>query len=355
MKSSTLFLVRNYAVALTILVFATTLKAITTVTVGGTGTGHYATVQEAVNALPSTGGQINVTPATYTEQVVIAKPNVRLIGMGAHASSTVITFDSFAQKSNGSGGTVGDIGSATVQVTSAATSFYFDNIQIQNTYTQEGHTETQALAMSIYADKSVGFNVRLIGRQDTFFAGANGCTSTSCTKPTRVYLHDCYIEGNVDYIFGDAAVVLDTCTMQTDEHGSLSGETTITAQNKRCASCYLSGFVFYNSELTDSPSTGFTNDYLGRPWGVYSTNIYINTNMQAPITPAGWIEFTPGTTDNLPTSFYAEYGSTGPGAIGFTDKTREKYVIYLTSAQVTQYEPDNYLKGSDDWVPTAVD
>jgi pectin methylesterase-like acyl-CoA thioesterase len=331
-----------------------TARAITTVTVGGTGTGHYATVQLAENALPSTGGQINVTPGTYSGQVTISKPNVRLIGMGAHASSTILTFDSFAQKSNGAGGTVGDIGSATVYATSAATNFFFENIQIQNTYTQEGHTETQALALALYADRTVGYDAILIGRQDTFFAGANGCTTTNCTKPTRVYLHDMTIEGNVDFIFGDAAVVLDTCTIQIDEHTSLSGETTVTAQNKRSASGYLSGFVMYNSKVITNPSTGFTNDYLGRPWGTYATNIYINTNMQAAISTPGWIEFTPGTTNNLPTSYYAEYGSTGAGAAGYTAHTRESHVIYLTAAQIVQYEPNNYLKGSDNWVPTSV-
>ena len=82
--------------------------------------------------------------------------------------------------------------------------------------------------------------------------------------------------------------------------------------------------------------------------------VYINTNMQAPITAAGWIEFTPGTTNNLPTSTYAEYGSVGAGAAGYTAKKREKYTIYLTQAETTQYEPDNFLKGSDDWVPTSV-
>ncbi len=346
--------IRNLFLLGAVLVLSLSANAQTIVYAGGTGTGHYSTVQAAVNALPSNGGEVKVEPGTYTEQVVISKPNVWLIGQGAHSTSTVITYDSWAQKSNGSGGTVGDIGSATVQVTSTATNFYFSNITIQNTYTQEGHTETQALAMSIYADRTVGRNVHIIGQQDTLFAGANGCTSTSCSSPTRVYLNGAFIEGNVDFIFGDAAMVFDGALIQIDEHGSLSGETTITAQNKRCASCYLSGFIFNNSQINSNPSTGFSNDYLGRPWGAYATNVWINTSMQAAITPAGWIEFSPGSTNNLPTSYYAEYGSTGPGAIGYVNKAREQYTVYLTSAQTTQYQADNYLAGSDSWVPTAV-
>jgi len=322
----------------------------TTVFVGGSGTGHYSTVQAAVNALPSTGGTVEVEPGTYTGQVTISKPGVSLIGEGSSASATIISDDLSAQEAGS------DIASATVIVTSAAKNFFFDNIQIQNLYTQDGNTETQALALSISGDRAVGRNVRLIGRQDTFFAGANGCSTTTCSEPTRVYIYGSYIEGNVDFIFGDAALVLDTCTVQIDEHGSLSGETTITAQNNRSSSdAYLSGFVFYNSKIVSDPATGMTNDYLGRPWGVYSINVFINTDMQAPITAAGWIEFEPGTTDNLPTSFYAEYGSTGPGAAGYTAKTREKYTVYLTSAETDKYEPDTFLKGSDGWVPTSVE
>lgn len=341
---------RGYGLALAFLLAAGSVYATTTVYAGGSGTNHYSTVQAAVNALPSTGGIVEVEPGTYTEQVTISKPGVSLIGQGTSASATVISDDLSAS------GAGGDIPSATVIVTSAATNFYFENIQIQNLYTQNGNAEQPALALSISGDRAVGRNVRLIGRQDTFYAGANGCSSTTCSEATRVYLYGSYIEGNVDFIFGDAALVLDSCNIQVDEHGSLSGETTITAQNNRSSShSYLSGFVFYNSKIYDNPSTGMTNDYLGRPWGVYSINVFINTNMQAPITAAGWIEWEPGTTNYLSTSYYAEYGSTGPGAAGYTAKTREKYTVYLTESQTTQYAPDTFLTGSDGWTPTLVE
>jgi len=318
------------------------LRAITTVTVG-TGSGDYATIQAAVNALPSTGGQIDVTPGTYTQQVTITKPNVRLIGQGSSRSATVLTDD---LSSSGSS----DQASSTLIV--LAGGFFMENITVQNTYTQNGNSEVPAVAVFLRSDESVLRNVSIIGRQDTLYIGSQGCTSSTCTA-ARTYIYGSSIEGNVDFIFGDGAAVFDTCVIQVDEHGTASGETTITAQNKTFTN-YLSGFVFYNSQINPG-SNGMTNDYLGRPWGAYSTNIWINTSMQAPITAAGWIEFTPGVTDNLPTSHYAEYGSTGAGAAGYTAKTREKYAIYLTSAETTQYEPDNFLAGSNGWVPTSVD
>ncbi len=341
---------RTYGMALTISLAAGSVYATTTVYAGGSGTGHYSTVQKAVNALPSTGGIVEVEPGTYTEQVTISKPGVSLIGQGSSASATVISDNKSASNSGG------DIPSATVIVTSAAKNFFFENIQIQNLYTQDGNAESPALALSISGDRAVGRNVRLIGRQDTFYAGANGCSSTTCSSPTRVYLYGSYIEGNVDFIFGDAALVLDTCSIQLDEHGSLSSESTITAQNNRSSShAYLSGFVFTNSKIYTNPATGMTNDYLGRPWGVYSINVFINTNMQAPITAAGWIEWQPGSTNYLATSYYAEYGSTGTGAAGYTKKTREKYAVYLTESQTTQYAPDTFLTGNDGWTPTLVE
>jgi pectin methylesterase-like acyl-CoA thioesterase len=313
----------------------------TTVTVG-TGVGDYSTIQAAVNALPSTGGQIDVTPGTYKQQVTITKPNVRLIGQGSSRSATVLTDD---LSSSGSS----DQASSTLIVLAAG--FFAENITIENTYTQEGHTQVPAVAVFLRSDKSVFRNVSVIGRQDSLYVGAQGCTSTTCT-PARTYFYGSTIEGNVDFIFGDGAAVFDTCVIQVDEHGSTSGETTITAQNKAFTN-YLSGYVFYNSQINANPMS-LTNDYLGRPWGKYSTNVWINTSMQAPIAAAGWIEFTPGTTNNLPTSFYAEYGSTGPGAVGYTNKTREKYAVYLTSSQATAYQPDTYLAGSDHWTPTTV-
>ena len=341
--------VRQFGLVLTLLLSATAAQAITKVYVGGTGTGHYASVQAAVDALPADGGEIAVTPGKYLGQVTITKPNVRLIGQGSSASATVISNNYWAQKSNGSGGTVGNKGSATVIVTGAG--FFSNNITLQNTYTQEGNTQTQALALYLAADKAVLRNVQLIGRQDTLYVGSVGCTSSTCVA-ARSYFYGVTIEGNVDFIFGDGAAVFDNCVARIVPNGSLSGTTAVMAQNKRFSN-YKSGYVFYNSKIITSTS-GMSNAYLGRPWGALATTIFINTNMQAPIMAAGMREFNPGSTNNLPTAYFAEYGSTGPGAAGYTNKTREPYTVYLSSSQTAQYAPNTFLAGSDGWVPTSV-
>ena len=322
---------------------ASTAVSATTVYVGGSGSGHYSTIQAAVNALPSTGGTIEVTAGTYKEQVTISKPGVRLIGEGSSAAATVL-YDDLSS----SGST--DLASSTLIVTKAATNFFMENIEVENTNTIEGNTRVPALAAYIAADRVVMRNVRLIGRQDTLYLGSEGCSGSTCTA-ARQYIYGSYIEGNVDFIFGDAAAVFDSCDIKIDENSSTSGETTITAQ-RRVFTNYLSGFVFWNS-IISSASSSMTNDYLGRPWNAHAKVIFIDTAMSAPIATAGWIEWS-SSTSYLSTAYYAEYGSTGTGASGYTNKTRESHATYLTASQITQYEANTFLAGSDSWAPTTI-
>jgi hypothetical protein len=62
----------------------TRIKGCCTYTVGDglTSVGDFETIQEAVTALPATGGEICVLPGTYDEHVVIDKDNVRIHGCG---------------------------------------------------------------------------------------------------------------------------------------------------------------------------------------------------------------------------------------------------------------------------------
>jgi len=330
-------------VAAALATFTVALHA-TTVYVGGSGTGHYSTIQAAVNALPS-GGTVEVAAGTYKEQVTVSAANVKIVGEGSSASSTVLYDD---LSSSGSS----DEASSTLIVNNTATNFILEDMEVENTNTIEGNSRVPALAVYIVADRVVMRNVRLIGRQDTVYLGSEGCGSSTCT-PARQYIYGSYIEGNVDFIFGDGASVFDGCTIMIDENGSTSGETTMTAARRVFAN-YLSGYVIWSSTI-ESQSSSQTNDYLGRPWNANAKVVVINTNMQAPIATAGWIEWEPGTTDYLATAYYAEYGSSGTGATGYANKERESHAVYLTSSETSQYAPDTFLAGSDGWNPTSID
>jgi polygalacturonase len=307
-----------------------------TLYVAADGTGDFFSVQQAVEAAPSDGATIRIAPGTYRESVSIDKPNVRLAGSGKDSSQTVIVFD----KSAGTSG--GTLHSATVNVT--GDNFSAENLTIQNDWNAT-HPQlpagSQALALLVTGDKAVFRNVRLLGNQDTLYAGSRNCSPDGepCT-PARQYFAHCTIAGNVDFIFGDGKAVFDDCEIHSTEHNGGF----ITAQAKHYPA-EDSGFVFRDCRLTAEPDV--TGVFLGRPWRPYATVIFLNTKMGPWIAPAGWREWHPGETHSLETAYYAEYHSTGPGA---QPGEREPLSHQLTDAQAAQYATTTFLDG---WNPDA--
>ncbi len=313
-----------------------------TLYVAADGTGDYYSIQRAIDVTPDSGGAvILVAPGTYREVLNITKPDIHLRSANPDASKTVVVMD----KSAGTSG--GTLHSATVNVT--GDNFLAENITFQNDW--NAHHEqlpagSQALALLVRGDRAVFHNMRLLGNQDTLFTGSKACTgegdARTCTA-ARQYFSDCYIEGNVDFVFGDGKTVFDHCEIKNTPHS----EGFVTAQGKSYAA-EDSGYVFRACKLTAYP--GVDNVYLGRPWRPWSSVVYLETEMGAHIQPAGWREWHPGETHSLETAFYAEKGSTGPGGQA---KGRDPHSKQLTPDEAKKFLPENFLRGSDGWNPVA--
>ncbi len=310
--------------------------------VAADGTGDYYSVQRALDMAPKTGGAVlSVSPGVYREVITIDKPNITIRSANPDASKTVIVNDHSAGQNGGT------LHSATVNVT--GDNFFAENITFQNDFNRT-HPQlpagSQALALLVTGDRAVFHNVRLLGNQDIVYAGSKGCTTDAqgC-QLTRQYFSDCYIEGNVDFIFGDAKAVFDHCVIHSTPHeGGF-----ITAQSKHYPQ-QDSGFVFDHCTLTADP--GVTAPvYLGRPWRPYATVIYLHTEMDDKIAPTGWREWHPGETHSLDTAYYAELDSTGPGA---HHDERDPHTHFLTPDEAKQYEPQVFLRGADNWNPLAM-
>jgi polygalacturonase len=311
-----------------------------TLYVAADGTGDFYSIQRALDAAPSTGALVLVAPGTYREVLTIDKPNIRLRSANPDAGKTQVVSD----RSAGANG--GTLHSATVNVT--ADNFFAENITFENDFNRT-HPQlpagSQALALLVTGDRAVFHNVRLLGNQDTVYAGSRNCAPDGqpCI-PARQYFSDCYIAGNVDFIFGDGKAAFDRCEIHSTSHAGGF----LTAQGKHYPD-EDSGFVFDHCTLTSDPDVT-KGVYLGRPWRPYATVIFLNTSMEAHIDSAGWREWHPGETHSIDTAFYAEYNSTGPGA---SPGQRDPHTHLLTPEQASRYEPSVFLRGADNWDPAA--
>jgi polygalacturonase len=296
-----------------------------TLYVAASGTGDYWSIQRAIDMAPAEGAVISVAPGVYREALTITKPNITIRSPYTDAARTVIVFN----KSAGDSG--GTFNSATVNV--KGPNFTAENVTFANDWNKT-HPQvpvgSQALALSLTADRAILRNVRLLGNQDTLYAAGG-----------RQYYKDCYIEGNVDFIFGDANAVFDGCEIHSTAHQIGY----ITAQGRNSAS-QASTYVFNRCKLTAEP--GVANVWLGRPWRPYASVVFLNTEMGAHIEPAGWREWHPGETRYMDTVFYAEFNSSGPGA---HPDQRDPHTKRLTADEAARYEARRFLAGKDNWQP----
>jgi len=171
-------------------------------------------------------------------------------------------------------------------------------------------------------------NCRFLSYQDTLY-----------TNTGTQYFKNCYIQGDTDFIFGDATAVFENCTIN-----SVSEGTAVTAPRTPQTQTY--GLVFIGGSLTASPTTSTVRAghvYLGRPWGPYGAVAYLNVSMGAHINADGWTTMSSNTLANV--RFY-EYKSTGAGA-NATNATRASR--QLSDTQAANYTVKNVL---NPWVPT---
>jgi pectinesterase len=262
------------------------------------GSGDYTTVQAAINAAPTSltvPYKIFIKNGKYKEKINIPSNKPFLQFIGESVANVILTFDDYSGKANPAGGTFGTSTSASVTVN--ATDFTAINITFENTTGES----PQALAINVNADRAAFKNCRFLGGQDTVLTNANG---------GRNYFKNCYIDGTVDFIFGGARAVFDSCVIYAKTRSS-AGNSYITAANTTATEPY--GYVFRDCKIP--ANRGTTVYYLGRPWqndagtalaSKSRTKVqFLNTKMSSSVRADGWSTWDAGTDTALIT--YAEY------------------------------------------------
>jgi pectinesterase len=297
----------------------------------------FRALQAAVDALPETGGEITLSPGVYREKVLITRSKVRLRGLGRKPDDVVITW------SDGAVQVGGTFKTSSLEI--RGDEFRADNLTVANDYWLRNAEPSQAVALYVTGDRAVFHRVRLLGHQDTLYAADRKCEGTradgSPCRVSRQYFRDCYIEGHVDFIFGNSKAFFENCHI----HGVAHEEVMLTA-HMRTGADQDRGYVFHGCRITADAGVGKL--WLGRPWRDYSRVVFIDTRIDAKLEPAGWREWTPGETARLATAFYAEHGSTG---IGSRTGPREPFALTLSAVEAERWSAANHLAGDDGWAP----
>ncbi|XAR52658.1 Pectinesterase [Bertholletia excelsa] len=309
------------------------VKVCQIVTAKQDGTGNFTTINAAVAAAPnktdSTNGYflIYVAAGVYEEYVSIPKRKGYLMMIGDGIDQTVIT----GNRSVVDGWTT--FNSATFAVTGEG--FVAMNLTIRNT---AGPAKHQAVALRNGADLSAFYSCSFEGYQDTIYVHS-----------FRQFYRDCNVHGTVDFIFGNAAAVLQNCNLYA--RLPLKGQfNAITAQGRTDPN-QNTGISVHNCRIVASPelasSNSTTKTFLGRPWKEYSRTVYLQSFMDGLIDPAGWTEWSGQFA--LETLYYAEYGNRGPGSnTGYRVKWPGYHVINETDAE--NFTVSCFIAG-DGWLP----
>ncbi|KAI9082591.1 hypothetical protein K1719_035460 [Acacia pycnantha] len=300
------------------------------VVVSQNGSGNFSTINDAVAAAPTNNNVsdgyflIYITEGVYEEYVSIPinRPFLMMIGDGINR--TIIT----GNHSAGDGWTT--FNSSTFAV--VAPGFVAASMTFRNT---AGPSKFQAVAMRSGADQSTFYRCSFEGYQDTLYPDS-----------MRQFYRECDIYGTIDFILGNAAVVLQNCNIYV--RLPLQGQfNPITAQGRTDPN-QNTGISIHNCTIKASDnfaaSGGGVKTYLGRPCQLYSRTIVMESFLDSLIDPAGWSIWSGDFALN--TLYYAEFDNKGPGANTSNRVTWAGYHV-INATDAANFTVSNFLRGDD--------
>ncbi|XP_020597547.1 probable pectinesterase 67 [Phalaenopsis equestris] len=290
-----------------------------TLIVSKSGRDNFSSVQAAINAVPERNSEwiiIHVRAGVYREKIVIPenKPYIFMRGNGKGKTS-IVWNDSLQNNTK----------SATITV--KADNFNAFGISFKND-APLGAANTpfnQSVGAKVTGDKVAFYHCGFYSNHNTLF-----------DHKGKHFYESCYIQGNIDFIFGRGQSIFQSCEIFVlpDRRTAILGS--ITAQNRQSPND-SSGFVFIKCKVY-----GVDEVYLGRAKGAHSRVIFAKSYLSKTITPAGWTNWSyDGTTDHL---LYGEYSCYGPGA---NPVHRVHWSRQLTSEEVAPFLSIDFINGKD--------
>lgn len=258
------------------------------ITVAKDGTGDYESISEALASVDTTPATIYIKNGTYNERVSVLQSNITLIG--EDVENTIISMGYHASMPHTDGSRLGTF--RTYTFLANADNITAKNISFVNS-SGFGSDIDQAIAVYNEGDNIYFENCKMLGHQDTLFTGPLppkeiqpggfiGPTQNALRKNGRHTYKNCYIEGDVDFIFGSADCVLENCHIHAKKVNSeayYTAPSTLIINDK--------GLVFNGCSFTADKDLKV---YLGRAWHpsgapqpVYPRVSFINSTFEGDI------------------------------------------------------------------------
>ncbi|XP_022141080.1 probable pectinesterase/pectinesterase inhibitor 34 [Momordica charantia] len=304
------------------------------IVVSQNGSGTAKTIAEAIKKAPQYSSRrtiIYVMAGRYEEKnLKVGRKKTNLMFVGDGKAKTVISGDKSIFDN------VTTFHTASFAATGAG--LILRDMTFEN---WAGPGRHQAVALRVGADHAVVYRCNIIGYQDTLYVHSN-----------RQFYRECDIYGTVDFIFGNAAVVFQNCSIYARKAMDLQ-KNTITAQNRKDPN-QNTGIsihacrILATSDLTASNSSNPT--YLGRPWKLYSRVVYMLSYIGGHVHPHGWLEW--NATFALDTLYYGEYMNYGPGGAVGQRVTWPGYRVITSTVEANKFTVAQFIYGSS-WLPST--
>ena len=317
------------------------------------GSGDYSSLQAAVDAVAATGRAptiILVRAGEYREKVVVHRNNLRIVGESPE--NTVLVWNGCAKDTYPTGEEKGTFLSSTLMITGH--NVEVENLTIRND-AGDGRKVGQAVAVYAAGDRGVWRNCRLIAHQDTLFCGPlripnviedigdrrGAAEAVSRVEDghltwSRQYFEHCYIEGDVDFIFGSYRCWFEKCVLFMGARGGW-----YTAANTNRLQPH--GMVFHRCRLTGACEEGAAS--LGRPWRAYARTVFLDCEMDAHVAPDGFRDWD---EERVVTERYGEWRTSGARAEQSPRHPAQKRLTDEDAAVITLPE---VIGGWDGWRP----
>lgn len=290
--------------------------------VDANGTGDFATLQGALNYLPSgnSNAHIFIKNGTYVGYAFMRDKSGYTIEGESREGVIIKGFNNSNINASTHWRSVVNLDGNDIHIIS---------LTMINTTPSGG---SQAEALKLNGDRCIIVNCDFYSYQDTLLIEG------------KVYFQDCMIEGDVDFVWGRGTVFFQSCEIRANDNGGYN----VMARNDNT----LHGYAFADCFISRK-SSATTRHYLGRDANTgypYAEIVYLNCTMSDHIDPSGWLIRNEMDASKL---FFAEYRSVNESGNLINTSNRHSKSRQLSTSQANQYRDLNWFFNG--WVPDVPD